>query len=37
MLKYGELIDLSVQEVIDCSRPWDNEGCDGGSMDNGKR
>ena len=35
MKKYNNMINLSVQEVVDCSFPWSNQGCFGGSMENG--
>lgn len=35
MIKYGELLNLSVQELADCSTNWGNTGCSGGTMQNG--
>ena len=34
--KYGQMMNLSIQEIIDCSSQWGNQGCSGGSMGNGK-
>jgi cathepsin L len=33
-LKYGTLINLSNQEINDCTADWGNYGCNGGIMDN---
>ena len=30
--KGGSLVALSLQEILDCSRDYDNEGCEGGNM-----
>ena len=35
MIKYGTLMNLSVQELTDCSTRWGNTGCIGGAMQNG--
>lgn len=34
MKKYNQMLNISIQEVVDCSSPWGNFGCNGGSMEN---
>jgi hypothetical protein len=34
MKKYNQMLNISIQEVVDCSSAWGNVGCFGGSMEN---